>query len=179
MGDITAHFSAYEFKCSCGCGGNGTSKALVEKFEKIYEYLAGTERGVKSVNITSGYRCPKHSVAVGGSADDAHTRGIAADFYALDKSGTRWASRELAAVCEKLGFSGIGVIDNTAVHADIRTTANYKNGHWFGNEMTGNDNIQTWAEFLPKQVSTKPTAETKAVTLVIDGVTYKGTLTKA
>lgn len=172
MGDITAHFSAWEFECPC-CKVNNTQKALVQKFETIYEYLDKTEKGVKSVNITSGYRCPRHSVAVGGSATDAHTKGIAADFYAIDKNGKRWASRELAAVCEHLGFSGIGVIDETAVHADIRTTDNYVNGHWFGNEMTHNDNIQTWAEYLPKQVSSK---KTKEVTLVIDGGTYKGTL---
>lgn len=33
------------------------------------------------VDVNSGYRTPAHSVAVGGFADDPHTRGIAVDAY--------------------------------------------------------------------------------------------------
>ena len=173
MGDITAHFSANEFTCKCGCNTNYVKRELVDKLEKVYEYLDNTERGVNAIIITSGYRCPRHSVAVGGSADDAHTKGIAADFYALDKSGIRYESRIVAAVCEYIGFTGIGVIDKTAVHADIRTTDNYKNGHWFGNEMTGNDNIETWREFLPAIVSHETNSKTKVKIFVDDKLIYE------
>lgn len=37
-------------------------------------------RGQK-VTINSGYRSPAHSVAVGGFANDPHTRGVAVDAY--------------------------------------------------------------------------------------------------
>ena len=38
------------------------------------------QHGVK-ITINSGYRTPQHSVAVGGFANDPHTRGIAVDAY--------------------------------------------------------------------------------------------------
>lgn len=173
---ITPHFNVDEFTCKCGCRTNNITRPLVEKLEKVYEYLNATSRGVQGIYITSGYRCPRHSVAVGGSADDAHTRGIAADFFALDSAGTRYESRILAAVCEYVGFSGIGVIDKTAVHADIRNATNYKNAHWFGNEMTGNDNIETWREFLPAIAANVPhetTSKTRIKILVDDKTIYE------
>lgn len=37
-------------------------------------------RGVV-IDVNSGYRTPQHSVAVGGFANDPHTRGIAVDAY--------------------------------------------------------------------------------------------------
>ena len=64
---------------------------------------------------------------------------------------TRYDSKALAAVCERCGFTGIGLIDNTALHADIRTSQNYKNAHWFGDERTGNDNISSFMDNLPRQ----------------------------
>lgn len=167
MGDLTAHFSAHEFTCTCGCKMNDISRELVNMLEKVYTYFEKTERGVTAIIITSGFRCPRGSVAVGGSVDDAHTHGIAADFVVLDKSGLKWDSKAIAAVCEYVGFSGIGVIDGTAVHADIRNGTNYKNAHWFGDERTGNDNITTWREYLP-HISAKTT---KTLKVTLDGVT--------
>ena len=135
---ITAHFNFDEFKCPCGCGGNKTDTSFINKLENIYEYFSRCPDGIAAIIVTSGYRCSKHSVAVGGYANDAHTKGIAADIYVLKRDGTtRYNSREVAAVAEKLGFSGIGIIDNTAVHVDVRNTSNYTNSHWFGNEITG------------------------------------------
>lgn len=166
---ITAHFDEKEFTCKCGCGRNNINKTLVEKLEKVYEYLAGTKDGVTAIIITSGCRCPRHSVACGGLVDDAHVVGIAADFYALKNDGlTRWSSNALAAVCEKIGFTGIGIIDATAVHADIRNSANYKNAHWFGDERTGNDNISTFLNDLPKQEGKIITSKHK-IAVYVDG----------
>ena len=169
---LTTHFNASEFRCKCGrCADTLPDEKLVNYLEKVYEYLNETADGVACIIITSGMRCPSHSAAVGGSPDDAHTRGIAADFYAVKGDGeTRWSSYALAAVCELIGFTGIGIIDNTAVHADVRTSANYKNSHWFGNEMTGNDNIMSFADYLPSRKGKTITNKHK-IAVIIDGVT--------
>ena len=172
VGDMTAHFSRREFTCKCGCAGNEINAELVNKLESVYDYLSKTPDGVAAVYITSGYRCPKHSVNVGGGYSDAHTRGIAADFYAVKADGsTRWNAYELAAICEKLGFSGIGIIQDGAmscIHADIRNNTNYVNSHWFGNEITGDNNVKSFLQYLPAQKST----ETKhKLTVIFDGKT--------
>lgn len=160
---LTRHFNVNEFTCKCGCRTNHVQLALAQRLEKLYEYLETCEGGVSAVIVTSGYRCPRHSVAAGGAYDDAHTKGIAADIYALKSDGaSRWDSCELAAVAERVGFTGIGIIDNTAVHCDIRNSTNYKNSHWFGDERSGNDNVSTFADFLPDKAAEK-IGETKTV----------------
>lgn len=161
---ITTHFNYDEFKCPC-CNGNKADVTLINKLENIYEYFSRCSDGVSAIIVTSGYRCSRHSVAVGGYANDSHTKGIAADIYVVKNDGiTRYNSREVAAVAEKLGFSGIGIIDNTAVHVDIRNASNYTNTHWFGNEITGDDNIKTFSEYLPKTTTSKHT-----LTVILDG----------
>lgn len=172
MGDMTPHFSRREFTCKCGCNTNIVAAELVNKLEKVYEYLSETAEGVTAIIVTSGCRCPKHSELVGGSRTDAHTKGIAADVYAVKKDGTRWGAFSLAAVAEKIGFTGIGIIDNTAVHMDIRNNSNYVNPHWFGNEMTGDNNVKSFSQYLPKAKTTAGTPTTKKHKLVItlDGV---------
>lgn len=172
MGDMTPHFSRREFTCKCGCNTNIVAAELVNKLEKVYEYLSETADGVTAIIVTSGCRCKKHSVNVGGKMNDAHTKGIAADVYAVKKDGTRWGAFSLAAVAEKIGFSGIGVIDNTAVHMDIRNDKNYVNSHWFGNEITGDDFVKTFSQYLPATktaVATPPTKKHK-IAVYLDGV---------
>lgn len=172
MGDMTAHFSRREFTCKCGCNTNIVAAELVNKLEKVYEYLSETADGVTAIIVTSGCRCKKHSVNVGGKMNDAHTKGIAADVYAVKKDGTRWGAFSLAAVAEKIGFSGIGVIDNTAVHMDIRNESNYVNSHWFGNEITGDDFVKTFSQYLPatKTAATTPATKKHKIAVYLDGV---------
>ena len=172
MGDMTPHFSRREFTCKCGCNTNIVAAELVNKLEKVYEYLSETADGVTVIIVTSGCRCKKHSVNVGGKMNDAHTKGIAADVYAVKKDGTRWGAFPLAAVAEKIGFSGIGVIDNTAVHMDIRNDKNYVNSHWFGNEITGDDFVKTFSQYLPatKTATATPTAKKHKIAVYLDGV---------
>ena len=167
MGDMTPHFSRREFICKCGCNTNIVAAELVNKLEKVYEYLNETADGVTAIIVTSGCRCPKHSVSVGGSLSDAHTKGIAADVYAVKKDGTRWGASSLAAVAEKIGFTGIGIIDNTAVHMDIRNNSNYVNSHWFGNEITGDNDVKSFLQYLPK---TKTATKKHKITVYLDGV---------
>lgn len=154
MGDMTPHFSRREFTCKCGCNTNNVDSELVSKLEQVYEYLSNTKDGISAIFVNSGCRCPRHSYSVGGSGTDAHTRGIAADIHAVKADGqTPWGALEVAAVAEKIGFTGIGIITNSDLHLDIRNNDNYVNPHWFGDERTGNDNIQSFLSYLPKQVT--------------------------
>lgn len=139
MGDLSAHFSEKEFKCSC-CGKVKIDIDLVPMLEKLYKNMNASE-----IIITSGYRCPKHSIEVGGSENDAHTKGIAADIRVLKQSGQCYTSPTIAREAEKIGFTGIGIIDNLHCHVDIRNIKNYVNDHWFGDERTENNYIDTFA----------------------------------
>lgn len=135
---ITPNFDKNEFVCKCGCGQNKINERLVERLQ-VLRYKVG-----RPVNVTSGYRCPKHSINVGGSYSDAHTLGFAADIYVNGLSAI-----ELARIAEDLGFGGIGIINSTCVHVDIRDEngcggISYPNSHWFGNEQTGDNYIKTF-----------------------------------
>lgn len=100
-----------------------------------------------AIIVTSGTRCPAHSVAVGGTSTDAHTKGIAVDIRVNKKDGTSYTSGTIAREAEKIGFSGIGIIDNIHCHVDIRNLNNYYNNHWYGDERTHNYFILTFANY--------------------------------
>lgn len=172
MGDKTAHFDFREFTCKCGCMTNRTKDELIYKMEDVYTYLDKTPDGVSAIYINSGYRCTKYSNTLQGAfVGDTHNLGIGCDFYAVKKDGaTKWSSYELAAVCEKLGFNGIGIITNHDVHTDLRTVENYANGHWFGNEINGDNDIKSFLSYLPKQKQETNTEKHK-IKLVLDGQT--------
>lgn len=129
-------------------GENKTNPIVCQRMQQIYDYLDSTERGVSSVEITSGYRSDSTCDKIRGAfIGDGHNKGIAADFIAFDKSGLQYTSDILAAVAEHVGFGGIAIIDGTAVHVDIRDVVPYydKYGnrltYWRGDERTGNDNM--------------------------------------
>lgn len=159
MGDMSAHFDRKEFMCECGCGRNDISADLVNKLESVFDYLARTPTGCKKCIITSGIRCPSYSPKVKGFSNDAHTKSIAADCVFYQSDNTPYKPETVAAVAEKLGFSGIGLM-NGAVHLDIRNEKNYVNAHWFGDERTGENYIKTFSQYLPKIAETPKTTET-------------------
>lgn len=71
------NFKKAEFKCPCGkCNGygNGIATTLVETLQELRNKYG-------KLQITSGYRCPAHNKAVGGSTNSKHTKGQATDFY--------------------------------------------------------------------------------------------------
>ena len=144
-GQLSAHFHSSEFACK-RCGATHTiSQDLINKLESLYSRL-----NCSKIIVTSGYRDPDCSVAVGGYRNDAHTLGIAADVICYDKNGYQIASSRVAWEAEQIGFTGIGIIDNTAIHLDVRTTSNYSNGHWFGDERNGDNNIPTFKNYKPR-----------------------------
>lgn len=167
---ITEHFDAKEFLCKCGCGKSTISTELVNKLEKLH-YLMDA----KAVYITSGYRCSNYSPKVGGYSTDAHTKGIASDIQVLRKNGAFYSAFDIAEAAERLGFSGIGIIDNVTCHVDIRNSSNYSNSHWFGNEKS-NENYSTFQRGTIFPNENKSNSIT--VTIEINGEKYKGTLNK-
>ena len=166
MGDISTHFDKREFTCKCGkCNKADIVPELITKLEELHDLM-----NANSIIITSGFRCPSWSKAVGGYFNDAHTKGIAADIKVYKSTGILYPSELVAEAAERVGFSGIGIIDNTAVHVDIRNNDNYVNSHWFGDERTGNDNIQTFQKGT-KFVSRETTVTNHTLEIILDGKT--------
>ena len=170
MGNLSEHFSRHEFRCACGCGGDDKiDKSLIAKLENLHNLLSAYQ-----IIITSGFRCPKYSPTVGGYTTDAHTKGIAADIVVYKTPSEKYDSATVAEASERVGFSGIGIIDDTAVHVDVRNLSNYFNSHWFGDERTGDDFIKTFDRgtvFTPRK-------KTVSISVVIDEHKYSGLITE-
>lgn len=145
---LTEHFDSSEFKCP-HCGRDDIDKRLVERLEKLFAACQAS-----CIIISSGLRCPDYSVSVGGYRNDMHTKGGAADLivYRNGDNGGRgepMSSYAVAAIAEDLGlFNGIGIINDTYIHLDIRGIIPYSNNHWFGSEQTG-ANYTTFKSYLP------------------------------
>lgn len=78
------HFKKSEFACKCGeCGGFPVeiNKKLVTIIDDIRE-----ECGYPSI-ISSGVRCEKHNLSVGGVINSKHLSGDAVDFCVINVSG--------------------------------------------------------------------------------------------
>jgi zinc D-Ala-D-Ala carboxypeptidase len=74
MGNLTNHFNAWEFDCSCGC----------DKMSMNPHFLAQLEdarvASRTSYTITSGYRCASHPESV-KRPTSSHTKGLAVDIH--------------------------------------------------------------------------------------------------
>lgn len=125
---LAEHFSVSEFRCKCG-GTHDTviNPELPEKLEQLFKAL-----NCSAIVINSGYRCPTHSVNIGGSANDYHTKGYAADIICYDQSGNKISSKKVSCAAQDVGFGGISNIDGTytATHVDVRTS-----NFWKGDEV--------------------------------------------
>lgn len=78
------HFRKEEFLCRCGkCEMSAEVEANIAALvENVLD--PAREKFGKPIIVNSGYRCPKHNVAVGGVANSQHTRGEAADITSAD-----------------------------------------------------------------------------------------------
>lgn len=85
--------------------------------------------------INSGYRSKKHNVAVGGTSDSAHTKGLAVDIKTKN-SVERYII--LTALIDA-GFTRIG-IGRTYIHVDIDETK-AQNVMWDYYPTIGNKNL--------------------------------------
>lgn len=103
------HFRQIEFACNCGCGHAEMNAQFVAALD-----MARRDAGVP-FRISSGYRCPAHNARVGGVADSAHTKGLAADILT---SGSTERRIILTAVLRY--FPRVG-IDKHFIHVDMDT----------------------------------------------------------
>ena len=81
------YFRPEEFDCKCKkCKDNGEGRGIDMMDDYFLQMLddARHKAGIPFV-ITSGYRCPSHNRAVGGVANSAHTKGLAADIACSDE----------------------------------------------------------------------------------------------
>ena len=81
------YFQPEEFDCKCKkCKDNGEGRGIDMMEDYFLQMLddARHKAGIPFV-ITSGYRCPSHNRAVGGVANSAHTKGLAADIACSDE----------------------------------------------------------------------------------------------
>lgn len=178
---LTEHFNVSEFKCKCG--GNHDTKLdteLVDKLEKLHTAL-----NCSKIIINSGYRCPTHSVNVGGSSADYHTKGYAADIVCYDRNNNKISSKKVSCVAQDLGFGGIANIGNandktyTATHVDTRTSNFWKGDEVVTSAYSVTEDFYKYYGLSKSDVYPTTTAKkSKNITLVIDGVTYSGTVTE-
>ena len=173
---LTEHFNISEFRCKCG-GTHDTKldTELSDKLEKLHTAL-----NCSKIIINSGYRCPTHSVNVGGSATDYHTKGYAADIVCYDKSGNKISSKIVSCAAQDLGFGGIANIDSTytATHVDTRTANFWKGDEVVTTTRSVTDDFYKYYGLSKSDVYPTSAKKSKNITLTIDGVTYSGIITE-
>jgi len=111
MGDLTEHFSKYEFKCCCSeCKHRKIhiDLNLVYRLEEIREII-----GNKRIDITSGVRCKAENSRSGGDNNSPHLLGKGAD---ITINGMKPV--EVALMAELIEGVRIGVYPNH-VHIDV------------------------------------------------------------
>lgn len=131
---LSPHFNVREFRCQCG-GNHETliSSELVDKLESLYTTL-----NCSKIIVTSGYRCPEHDKAVGGTSSGQHTKGNAADVCCYGQDGQPISSKTVCCKAQDLGFTGIANITSSYqyTHLDVRASAK-----WYGDEIHGNGTV--------------------------------------
>ena len=156
---LSPHFNAREFRCSCGKSHETLlASELVDKLEQLYTAL-----NCSKIIVTSGYRCPEHDKAVGGTSSGQHTKGTAADVCCYGQDGQPISSKTVCCKAQDLGFTGIANITNDYIytHVDVRNTG-YR---WLGDEVHGNGTV---TEDFYKYFGIKKTTETTSVLKGID-----------
>ncbi len=167
---LTPHFNVSEFRCKCG-GTHDTviNPELPEKLERLFKTL-----DCSAIIINSGYRCPTHSVNIGGSVNDYHTKGYAADIICYDQSRQIISSKKVSCVAQDVGFGGIANIDGTytATHVDVR-----ESNYWRGDETVTSAYSVTddFYQYYGIQKSVISTAQ-KAVARGIDVSEHQGVI---
>lgn len=131
---LSPHFNVREFRCQCGQSHETLiASELVDKLEALYTAL-----NCSKIIVTSGYRCPEHDKAVGGTSSGQHTKGTAADVCCYGQDGQLISSKTVCCKAQDLGFGGIAniTISYQYTHLDVRTR--YR---WLGDETKGNGTV--------------------------------------
>ena len=131
---LSPHFNIREFRCSCGKSHETLiASELIDKLEALYTAL-----NCSKIIVTSGYRCPEHDKAVGGTSSGQHTKGTAADVCCYGQDGQPISSKTVCCKAQDLGFGGVANITTSYqyTHLDVRT--GYR---WLGDETKGNGTV--------------------------------------
>ena len=131
---LSPHFNVREFRCQCGSSHETLiASELVDKLEALYTAL-----NCSKIIVTSGYRCPEHDKAVGGTSSGQHTKGTAADVCCYGQDGQPISSKTVCCKAQDLGFGGIAniTVAYQYTHLDVRT--GYR---WLGDEVKGNGTV--------------------------------------
>lgn len=106
---LSPHFRKSELACKC-CGKLKFPEEMVEFIERVRNAFG------KRMIVTSGYRCAKHNMSVGGKSGSAHVQGLAVDFAVMNGQ-ERYAMLRAAI---QSGAKGIGIAEGF-MHMDIMT----------------------------------------------------------
>jgi len=85
MGDLSTHFSRYEFECHDGCGFAAVDVELLGILEDVRDFFNSP------VTINSGCRCAAHNDDIGSKPTSYHIKGMAADIVVAGVSPERVA----------------------------------------------------------------------------------------
>ena len=165
---LSPHFNAREFRCSCGKSHETLlASELVDKLEALYTAL-----NCSKIIVTSGYRCPEHDKAVGGTSSGQHTKGTAADVCCYGHSGQPISSKTVCCKAQDLGFTGIANITSSYqyTHLDVRTS-----GKWYGDETKGNGTV-TDDFYKYYNISKTSDSEKNSAIFGIDVSEWQGTI---
>ena len=173
---LTTHFNVNEFKCKCG--GNHDTKldlTLTDKLEQLHKVL-----DCSKIIINSGYRCSAHDKNVGGSGTGQHVNGCAADIICYDKNNNKISSKKVCCVAQDLGFGGIANIDSTytATHVDTRISNFWKGDEVITSTYSVTGDFYKYYNLSKSDVYPAMSEKSKNITLIIDGMTYSGTVTE-
>lgn len=105
MGDLSAHFSAWEFKDHRTGDRVGPSSTFIAKLEALRNRIG------RSLPIVSGYRSPATNRAVRGARSSWHLLGRAVDIP---------LGIVTVAQARDSGFTGIGIRGGWVCHLDDR-----------------------------------------------------------
>jgi len=74
VGDLSPHFSRWEFRCKCGCGFDTVDTQLLEVLEGIRQYYDAP------IKVSSGARCRAYNKKIKGAPKSQHPLARACDF---------------------------------------------------------------------------------------------------
>lgn len=126
------HTQVYEMQSKDGASIVLVDETLMEMNEKLIDKLR-----CKWYKVVSGYRTPSHSVKVGGSRTDQHTKGKAIDAIYYDANGKVIPAKIVCCVAQDLGFNGIAYINSKEVHLDMGNRAK----PYLGDERKGTNSV--------------------------------------
>lgn len=144
---ISPNFKLSEMACKNGADTVKYSTELMAKLEELRAYVGGT------IGINSGYRTTAYNKKVGGATGSLHTKGTAADIV-VKKDGKRVSAKLICCLCVELGFGGVALISDYAVHVDVRTGSKYRGDErkGYGNNVKNGD-FYAYFGVKPSQVT--------------------------